>query len=250
MSLEDTPVFVFESGERTAAFSVYCFESLGFKNVQLISEGTTFKEKYLIFAKKALETKHNIFIRSDADCMPFSGVMLLLEKAINEKYDWLTGVYFDYVMNRFRGGTPQVLSRKTLDILIENKNYMPDSKKPETDFSIEISHLVKMGDVKIFTNLHEFEQFPSKVCNSFLNRLKRGHSYLYSKNYLDTLPDYYRSAIKKALDLMNNEKQEDNMHYRDMTHLDVNFSKIEELNFHEMHIYYSGIYNHLLGDYK
>ena len=245
-----TPVYIFESGERTKDLSVFCFQKLGYENVNLISDGKTFKEKYIIFAKAALQTDSKHFIRSDSDCLAFHGVNRLLEKAVDEEYDWLTGVYFDYVMNRFRGGTPQILSRKTLELLVENNDLMPESKKPETDFSISIKEKVKMGDVNIFTNLHEFEQFPSKVCNSFLNRLARGHSHLYNQDHLSRLPYVYRRSIDIALENFQHQRQKSDMTYSDFGFLNENVEPISQNDYEIIHAHYSELFQMLLQSYS
>ena len=249
-NIKKVPVYIFEKNERTKDFSKFCFEKLGYENVNFITEGETFKDKYLSFAKIGLASEYDYFIRSDADCLPFLGINDLLNQAINENYDWLTGVYFDYIMNRFRGGTPQILSRKVLKILNENNNLMPDSKKPETDFSIAIKNMVKMGDVKVFTNLHEFEQYPSKVCNSFLNRLKRGHNYLYDSKYLDLLPNVYKVAIQTALNEIGNKKDKNNMNYSDYSRLDQGFVEIKTVDFENFYNKYNNLYKQLKAGYK
>jgi len=245
----EVPVYIFESGERTRGLSVFCFEKLGHKDVKLVSEGKTFKDKYILFAEAALESESDYFIRSDSDCLAFEGVTSLLNKAIKEGYDWLTGVYFDYVMNRFRGGTPQILSRAVLEILVENNDIMPDSNKPETDFSIAIKDKVAMGDVNIFTNLHEFEQFPSKVCNSFLNRMKRGHNRLYNNDHLGSLPTHYRKSIEVALKELRSQKEKDNMHYQDFKFLDDGFVEISVDDYEKVYSHYSSIFDSLNRSY-
>ena len=248
-NIKETPVYIFESNERTKYFAKFCFEKLGYQNITLISEGTTFKEKYLIFAEKALSSKKTYFIRSDADCLVFEGINNLLETAVHEKYDWLTGVYFDYIMNRHRGGTPQILSKNVLEALMKDSKLMPDSNKPETHFSIAIKDSVKMGDVKTFTNLHEFEQYPSKVCNSFLNRLKRGHHYLYNNQYLNNLPTDYREAISVGFNSINKQKEKNNMNYENFFFLDKNFSKIKESDFNNLYSKYKNLYDRLKEHY-
>ena len=153
-------------------------------------------------------------------------------------------------MNRFRGGTPQILSRKVLKILKEDNSLMPDSKKPETDFSITIKDMVKMGDVKVFTNLHEFEQYPSKVCNSFLNRLNRGHSYLYDNNHLNSLPEQYKNALLRASQELEKNKNRNNMHYKNFSDLNTGIPPMNPESFSDIHKVYTNLFNDLSKKYK
>jgi len=244
MNLNNVAAAIFCTGERTKKLTEYSLRQVGINDIIVIDNSDSFKEKYLQFASQGLELNKNYFIRVDGDHIVFSGVLELLEKAEKENYDWLTGVVHDYVMNRYRGGTPQILKRTVLEMLLENSDLMPESQKPESIFSENIRHRCKMGDVKIFTALHEYEQYPSKVCNSFLNRLHRNHyPRLYDDKYLQSLPDDYKRAIEAAFESYANNKKKISMSFVNFEFLDKNFEPLNEKELETIYKHYKDAYN-------
>ena len=249
IDLNDVLVVSFCTNERTSKFNAYCIEKLGFKNSIQISDNSSFKEKYIKFAKEGLATQCKHFIRIDGDHFVFDGIFDLLNEFVEKEYDWLTGVVHDYVMDNFRGGTPQILSRKVLQILLDDNSLMPERQKPESEYSNNIRSMTKMGDVKILTALHEYEQYPSKVCNSFLNRIHRRHLYLYRQDYLNSLPEHYRIAIAHAFDHSQKLKSKVSMSFEDFGFLDSNFKPIPENKFDEMFEKYNKVYQNVKSKY-
>jgi len=228
MNFEEILVFNFASGERTILLSEYCFKKLGFKNIITLDDNTGFAEKFKYCAKLAVDSKFKTFIRSDADRLVFSGLLDVLEQYYIEKVDCVEGDGHEYFMNRFRGATPHIFSRKVFEILNKDNDLMPNVQKPENFFinTLVKQDLIKEKTYKILTNLHEYEQYPSKVCNSFLNRHSRGHLGYYSLDHLNTLSEY-KQSIDHAMKLMKQgEGKKESMDHKDFSFLDKNFSNI------------------------
>ena len=109
-------IFNFVTGERTKGLSNYCFQQLGFENIINIENNESFHKKYLKFAELAVESNFDYFIRSDADRLVFDGLIDLIKYyESNKELSNITGKFFDYFMNKFRGGTPSFFKRNTLE---------------------------------------------------------------------------------------------------------------------------------------
>ena len=235
----------FATDERTIELSNYCFEVMGFENIITLKSNTGFVDKFVEFANLALKSEYKIFVRSDADRLVFSGIKDLIDKFVNDDIDCAEGYGHECFMNKFRGATPHVFSRNILSLLASDPGLMPRVQKPENYF---INSMVKKGFAKektynIFTNLHEYEQFPSKVCNSFLNRASRGHLGYYDYNFLRTMSKYV-PAINHALSFPDKGKK--SMDHLDFRFLDTQFSSIQG---DELHLTYEknlDIFNSLL----
>jgi len=227
--LQNKPiVYMFFTGERTLELCVHSFRALGFTDIRIIDGDDSFKDKYVRAAKDAVETDSDFFIRTDADRVVFDGLIETVSRCNISEPAWIEGQYFDYFMNRFRGGTPHILPKRAMEILVEEPNSMPNSKKPESDYSrfLKENNLIKFDHTDILTNLHDFEQYPSKVCNTFLNRLKRGHGYLYNAEYIQSnIPEHYKLAIQHAITTFEsgNFKNKDSMDFSDFSDLDTGF---------------------------
>jgi len=226
MNLDNILVFNFASGERTKDLSNYCFEKLGFKNIVTIESNTGFSEKFKECASLAVKSRFDTFIRSDSDRLVFDGILDILEKFYSEKSDCVEGDGHEFFMNRFRGATPHIFSKKVFEILHSDNSLMPNVQKPESFFinTLVNRKMIKEKTYKILTNLHEYEQYPSKVCNSFLNRITRGHMHYYDKNYLNTLHQYQES-IEHAKSLKN-YLNKSSMDHKDFSFLDEGFESI------------------------
>jgi len=239
-------IFNFVTGERTKDLSNYCFHQLGFENIVNIENNESFHKKYLKFAELAVESNFDYFIRSDADRLVFDGLIDLIQYyESNKELSNITGKFFDYFMNNFRGGTPSFFKRDTLEELVLNPSCIGDNQKPETQFG---RYLESMPDkftcknVNIFTNLHEYEQFPSKVCNVFINRFSRNHQHLYDNRYLNTLPDEYKIAISTASQYFNKNGSKKTMSFLDFKDLDSNYPHIHEDDIPKLYKKYRDLY--------
>jgi len=227
------PVYIFSNEERTTDLCIYSYEKLGFTSINLISGKDSFREKYIRFAKHAVDSEFDYFIRTDADLIVFDGIYDTLKICKPGKDRWIEGKYFDYFMNRRRGGTPHIIPKKAVEVLSANPGLMLESKKPETGFGkyLRDNKLVSFKSVDALTSLHEFEQYPSKVCNSFLNRLKRGHMHLYDFKYINAnIPSCYVNALSLAFEVFKSKDFDhaDSMKYLDFSSLDIGFEKIDE----------------------
>jgi hypothetical protein len=214
----------------------------------------SFKSKYIRCANDAMNTNDSHFIRTDADRIVYGGMLKALAQ-VGERDDlWVEGKYYDYFMNRLRGGTPHILPRKAAGLLAFDNDIMPNSKKPESDFSkyLKDARLVEFKHTDVITNLHDFGQYPSKVCNTFLNRLKRGHGYLYDMDHLNSLPPIYRQAIQHAIDVFESNKYEhaDSMNFTDFTFLDESFPGIEGAHIETLYDDMLSTYNEVVGHKK
>ena len=245
------PVYIFSTSERTKDLCVYSYEKLGFSDIIVIEGESTFREKYLQFANHASNSSHDFFVRADADQVAFSGILEMVKQRDLNKPCWTEGKYFDYFMNRRRGGTPHIIPKKAVSILADDNACMPDSKKPETDFAkhLRANDLVSFLHSDFLTSLHEYEQFPSKVCNSFLNRLKRGHTYLYDLEYIQkNIPEHYLVALQHAINIFNSRDFDnaDNMYYADFSALDASFPCIEKNQIDEIYNKLKNVYDALI----
>ena len=183
MNLSNVMVVNFSTGERTAELSQLCFKKLGFNNIILLEGQDGFVDKFFRFAEIGLQSNCSIFIRSDADRLVFDGILDLLEKFTDTETDCAEGTGFEFFMNRYRGATPHIFSRKILELLLSRPELMPNIQKPEQNF---LNNAVNTGNIiektyKVLTNLHEFEQYPSKVCNSsvcFAKSVRYGYSWM------------------------------------------------------------------------
>lgn len=233
LDLKKILVVNFAFDERTTLLSEECFKNLGFNNIITLNSNSGFVDKFIDFAEIAVKSDYEIFIRSDSDRLVFDGIFDLIEKFIETKVDCAEGFGHEYFMNTFRGATPHIFSKKILEVLYKNNDLMPRVQKPEATF---VNNVVKMNickekTFKILTNLHEYEQFPSKVYNSFLNRIARGHLDYYDLNYLDKLNLYHESIRLAFKNKDLNKKSMDHVEYKS---LDASFKNIksEDLNKH------------------
>ena len=183
-------VSVFSTGERTEKLALYAINRLGFKNVNLISNPkTSFAQKFKEFVNTAYKNidRFDYFLRSDADEIIYDNVFKFIEKAIkNEEFLFAHGFFIDAFMKKPRGGGPKLFSKKAIVKMKENISLIKECAKPESYYIKLITGQKYPYFMTIFeaTCLHEFEQQPSKVSNSFLNRLKRNHLHLYDVNKL------------------------------------------------------------------
>ena len=223
-------VVTFSMGERTEELADLCFEKLGFKNRLVLSTSDGFDDKFLKFAQIASESEYDFFVRNDADRLVFSGILELLDLVVHNKdISWATGSYYDYLMARFRIGTPSIHRKDNLSFLVDNPSLMQDVQKPEATYATSIKDKFMLKDVDIFTNLHEFEQYPSKICNAFLNRLARGHyPYLYDTGHLESLPAHYKKAIEHAFFVWRQHGFKNSMKFENFSFLDDGFLPIDQ----------------------
>ena len=229
-SERDVLVCNFATDERTIELSDYCFKKLGFENVITLKSNSGFVDKLIEFANIAMETDYEIFLRSDSDRLVFGGVKDLIQKFLDDKVDCAEGHGHEYFMNKFRGATPHIFSRKILKLLKDDNNLMPKVQKPENHF---VSRTTTQGlatekTYNILTNLHEYEQLPSKVCNSLLNRISRGHFHMsyYDPNYLMSL-EKYKKAVEHALAVAQSSKKT-SMDHLNFDFLDSDFQEIRQ----------------------
>lgn len=234
----------FAVDERTIEFSNYCFSNLGFSNILVINGESGFREKFLILSDIAKDNNEfDCFLRNDSDRFVFSGIYELIELFYAKNAKVAEGYCFDYLMNKFRGSTPHLFDRDTLLWLNDNNDLMPDCLKPESRFVEKVQD--KFGKVyrtDILTNLHDYEQYPSKICNTFITRLGRNHAHLYSKDHLKKINKY--DLMKLASNYIKSNKKT-NMDYLDYGYLDENVDPIDVNDFPHLYEKYNGLYQEL-----
>lgn len=245
---KNTLVYIIAFNERTMDLSRVCFEKLGYENIIIDNSEKPFYKKLDDFRKYAIDNvdKYNIFLRSDADRLVFAGIDELLFETFNDKIVFSSeGVFYDGLMRRKRGGTP-VLYKKEAVLLWGNLK-VPNSKKPESDFISSYTNNRTDSSWKcynILTNLHDFEQFPSKICNVLINRFYRGHIHLYDIKR-DKLCDIWAHAID-FIKLNGDIKQ---FKYYDFKKLDLGVEDIAEQQMENMLKYYRDLYlSHAAAD--
>lgn len=248
LDFEKIMVVNFAVEERTIALSNYCFKRLGFKNIINIQGEDGFRDKFLKFAKIASESNCECFVRSDADRLVFEGMLRLVETFYkNPSAMCAEGLCFDYFMNCYRGATPHVFSKEILTMLHEDNELMPNSQKPESHFVAKVAPggTEKFLSSRELTNLHEYDQYPSKVCNAYLNRIYRGHQGYYDKGHLERMPDYYKRALNEARRYASNNESKNTMNHIDFSFLDLGFPILSEEKIEELYNYYSNLYREL-----
>ena len=209
-------IFQIGSSERTINLSLYAINQLGFKNVvSLINPDTSFYEKLRQFIEYSYKNidKYDFFIKTDADEIIFEEVNELVNFAVkNKELRYIEGLAIDKFMKKPRGGGPKLYTREGIIAAHEAKEKIVECKKPESDLIDIIVERKKMGGLKppYFmclkqpTCLHEYEQMPSKVCNSFINRLKRNHAHLYDVQKLTTEAHLYKTSFLEAIKIFKN----------------------------------------------
>lgn len=238
-------VITFSTGERTEELSDLCFEKLGFANRMVLSSQDGLRDKFFTLAKIANKKEYSYYIQNDADRFVFEDFYGLIDLVIENKVDSSAGVGFDYVMNRFRGATPNIFTQRALQYLYDNPKIMPDVQKPLTAFGTALKQADGFTDrdFKVLTNLHDYEQYPSKICNTYLNRLSRGHQHLYDRKYLSSLPASYTKALEHAQQLFHNGLKKPSINYMNFSFLDDGFLPMEKLELENLYDQYKEIYN-------
>lgn len=236
-------VVTFAQGEKTKDFSIYCMKKLGFNNHIILEDESGFDKKFLDFAKIASESNFEIFIRNDADRLCFQGLSDLFDIACKDPdLVWATGAFYDNLMSARRIGTPTVHKKPPLIHLNKNQHLMKSVQKPESTFATSIKPMFKMREFDILTNLHDYLQYPSKVCNTLVNRFYRGHwGYLYNMNKLRSIPTL-SAAVSCAEKYVSKNPNKPNMDYVDFSHLDSN-EDFNDLDFENLYKVYLDIYN-------
>ena len=245
-------VVTFDTGERTAELTELSFRKLGFKNFQMISGKDGLRSKFFKLAEIACNSEYEYYVQNDADRYVFSGMLDLVASVEKEKTDSSAGIGFDYVMNRFRGATPNVFSKRALVYLHSNKHIMPNVQKPLTAFGQFLGKSPDFidKDFSIFTNLHDYDQFPSKICNTFLNRLFRNHIHLYNQQHLQNLPDYYKAAIDHAYATYQEMPKKDTIDYIDFSFLDEGFPECNSDDYESMYESHKALYEKLCDSFS
>lgn len=213
MNVNEIPVVIFELEERTRGLSKLCFEKLGFENIIILDQEEPFSKKMERFFELSLSEKYrnfDLFIRTDADRLVFDGIKDMATKsieALNKSKDGFVlseGNGYERFMERLRGATPHIYSKNLISYILENKNKLiKNIQKPESHIGAHCKNdLNCFYFFDILTNLHEFEQYPSKMFNAFLNRIHRGHLGYYDLNKI--LNDsFYGESMKMAIDEFN-----------------------------------------------
>tara|TARA_R100000664_G_C2759496_1_gene149354 strand:+ start:965 stop:1726 length:762 start_codon:yes stop_codon:yes gene_type:complete len=250
--MDDCLVAIFDVDEITTPLAKLCYEKLGFKNVLILSGEDGFSDKFLRFAKIASNSDYQYFVRSDSDRLPFDGMKDLVAsfKQHCPDIDNVEGYGFDYFMNKFRGATPQVYSRRCLVRLDEDNSLIANVPKPENYFGKKSK--LKFSSQKIFTNLHDFSQRPSKACNAFVNRMIRDGLKHYNMDHLNALPEHYKRSFMHAYDLMKSGRlvKKENMDYWDFSFLDEGFEDKVNTDLEKSYYNHKKIYDGLTVKFK
>jgi hypothetical protein len=149
-------------------------------------------------------------------------------------------------MNKKRGGTPHIYNRKILKGVVEGKYKIDNHLKPESGLSWRLrdKHSIKVSSYSILTNLHDYEQYPSKIINTFVTRLLRRNSSLYNWARLKKLG--YKKEVDKAFEIFNNNKNKKDCKYIDgLESFNNDTQAIKPEDFSIMYEKYLKIYNSL-----
>ena len=248
INLDDVLVVNFAVNERTLSLSELCIKKLGFKNVLTLKSNDGFRQKFIKFSEIAVNSNAECFLRTDADRLLFEGTLEMIKVWFDDRsLLCIEGQCFDFLMSRYRGATPHVFSREAMIKLRNDLSLMPDTQKPESRFTENITKN-KTKDwlsIKTLTNLHDYDQYPSKVCNTIVNRLSRGHSHLYDLNYINTLSEDYKKSFVVAAKYFSNHGTKTKMDYVDFSLLDEKMGPIDHSDNESKYEYYKSLYESL-----
>lgn len=225
--VKDMPVVIFALDERTISLCEKSFQKFGFKNIITFDQRIGFSEKLYEFFKLSQSSQHDLFLRTDADRISLPGVIDFCKQSISD-YESKKGYFIGegkgyecFLENsRIRGATPHIFSREVMEYCLENKDRMiNDVQKPESFIGYYFKkNYGAVRDYSFLTNIHEIEQYPSKMYQAFLNRILRGHLSYYNLKNLMSDP-LYSYPMKKALDesRKNYVKQKSMNYHEDST---------------------------------
>jgi hypothetical protein len=242
LDLNSYLVVIFSTGETTTTLSEYCFNRLGFTNVIMLNNEMGFYEKFIAFADIAHYSEYTTFIRSDSDRLVFDGIKELIELYEDSNIDNAEGWGFDFLLNKFRAATPQIYSKASLSLLHENNQLISDVQKPENYFCTNAK--LRSESFRCFTNLHDFNQRPSKICNSAINRLYRDGYTHFDLSYIDSLPLPYKQAFKTADEYVKRNAFKTTMKHEQFDMLDV-IDKYTISDLNQAYSYYANYYRKL-----
>ena len=245
--MEKILICIFHCEERTLELNKYCWNKLGFKNIKVFSSKSKFHEKLIEMSNFMADKldKYRLIIKSDADEFVFTGIFDLIEKSILYNCDLCHGYFFDKFMNKWRGSGPKVYNSLVFRAILSGKLVIKDVNKPETQLNKDM-RVLKMN-FKCFpikTCLHEYEQYPSKILNTLINRYHRGHIKLYNMRNISCYDEfkcikgYFLNYIKKV-DIYSKK----DCHYMDYTKYDVSYSEIENDTLESLYRKYYLLYN-------
>lgn len=235
MNKDRVLIFQIGTSERTISLSLYAINQLGFKNVvSLIDPSTSFYEKLRQFIEHSYKNinKYDFFIKTDADEIIFEEINELINFASkNKELRFIEGLAIDKFMKKPRGGGPKLYTREGIIAAYEAKEKIVECKKPESDLVDIIVEREKRGGLKAPyfmclkqpTCLHEYEQLPSKVCNSFINRLKRNHSHLYDLQKLTTEESLYKISFLEGIKLAREIKRDASVNVNSSNFIDLSY---------------------------
>lgn len=235
------PVFLFSHGERTVEFCAYCLKKLGFTNIINLNGETSFYEKLIEFSDIAYSLNDDFYIRVDADRFVFEGIFDLIDQFVKLGLDDCEGVGFDNLMNKTRHGTPHIYSNTLIEKIKSGKVEIFNSNKPESDIMKQVKN---KKSINIMTNLHDYEQRPSKIINTLINRLYRNHAGHYDWDRLRRLG--LSTEVDAALNYYKNNESKTNCDYiGDFSKFDSNSGLIPQSEFPHLYSNYLRIYKEI-----
>lgn len=265
MLINQIPVVIFELEERTKDFAKLCFEKLGFENIIILDQEESFSKKMERFFELTQSKKYEnfeLFIRTDADRLVFSGIKDLAKKSIEklnqskDRFLLSEGYGYECFMERTRGATPHIYSKNLIKHVLENRDTLiREIQKPEGHIGIYCQKQLKcFYFFNVLTNLHEFEQYPSKMVNAFLNRIHRGHLNYYNVNKILSDKIYgpamnlaiseYKKESSKKLSLLYTKKD-----LKLLLEKDKELGPITNHNIEESYESYKRLYENLNNRY-
>lgn len=231
------PVVIFSMGERTRSLCELSFKKLGFENIIIMDEKIGFSKKLKNFFNLVNDEslKHcNLFLRTDADRISLPGVVELCKyslESLSKREDGFLiteGLGYECFMQRFRGATPHIFSRECMNYCLKNEEKLiKDILKPESHIGKYFSKQYNaLESVNLLTNLHEFEQFPSKMYYAFLTRIRRGHLGYYDVGAISK-DRFYGPPLVKAIEDAREKNNNQSMNYHSSQHKNQ-FKKLDD----------------------
>jgi hypothetical protein len=123
---------------------------------------------------------------------------------------------------------------------------MSRTKKPESSFwnHLRQNNIVQCVNLNILTSFHDYDQYPSKICNTFITRIARGDRHRYNDAHLKSIGYYW---IMEAAEDYLKKNIKTTMDYMDFSYLDDGVMALDKEDFPNLYQKYNNLYKGMEG---